>query len=198
VNAVPGLADLAEYERIAANLFEDDPAGRRLYWNAVTVEHGRDLLDLESAPTYRLAVTVIRGVDRLGPRRAQTAVNLAWQALASVADGPLLPLGHTRGKWLYFMDGDGFENSDRLIRPLRPRIGLPFYLDTGVIAFLPWRKPGRLLRDVHEANLIAAREAKRGTGGCSFHISHHELVETGIVRERSRDDAPIFRPLVAA
>lgn len=187
------------YDRIAGGLLDDDPAAHALWWGAVKDEDDRDMDDITDHPMHWLAITIARGMPRFGADRRARIVDAAHDWLSGVADGPLIPLGREPGKWLYLLDHHGLEHVDDADLRVDAGFGRCVYLDTGVVTFLPWRTPGALLADVHEAHQRALAHRVAGRGSMAMHISMAELAELDLAPALApADPYPTYRPLAVA
>lgn len=186
------------YDRVAQGLLDDDPAAHALWWGAVQDEDDRAMDDITDKPRHWLAITIARDMPRRAGRRARV-VDAAHDWLSGVADGPLIPLGREPGKWLYLLDAHGLEHVDDADLRVDAGFGRHVYLDTGVVTFLPWRTPGALLADVHEAHQRALAHRATGRGSMAMHVSMAELAELELAPALApADPYPTYRPLAAA
>lgn len=187
--------------RQLGELLLEDPAVAALYTYAKRAEHGELFEAIFDDPRHYLAITTIRNIDQWGPRRTRRAVEAAVDWLCGVADGPVIALGSTPGRWLYLLDPAGEQHLAAFTGAVKAGYGQRVSLDTGTVAFLPWRTLGDMIADAQHAHEIASTVRRRGRSAEHMHANPDELAVHSLHPQRpasTRTEPGLYRPLVNA
>jgi hypothetical protein len=188
------------FVKLGDALIDADPALAAIDRTARADEQDRSTDDIFDRPRHWLALTCVRDIDQLGPRKQARAVACARDWLGGVADSPVITLGSDPGRWLYLVDNAGHEHLNKRTRAIWAGYSQWVYLDTGTVAYLPWRRFGDMIADAHEGQQLAVATQRRGHSSVRMHVADAELaslIRGQIVRPRT-DTELVYRPLVAA